>query len=59
MSQATELDDPRPQPPEAPGSNECCQSGCIPCVYDFYDEAMSDYREALKAWLQRHPENGG
>ncbi|OZI71104.1 oxidoreductase-like domain-containing protein [Bordetella genomosp. 12] len=56
MSQVTDADDPRPQPPEAPGPNECCQSGCIPCVYDFYSEAMDTYREDLKAWLARHPE---
>lgn len=56
MSQADYPDDPRPQAPEAPGPNECCQSGCIPCVYDMYDEAMGEYREALKAWLARHPE---
>lgn len=55
MSQV-EAADPRPEPPEAPGPNECCQSGCIPCVYDMYDEAMGNYRDALKEWLARHPE---
>ncbi|QWF53250.1 oxidoreductase-like protein [Bordetella hinzii] len=59
MSQVADLQDPRPVPPEAPGPNECCQSGCIPCIYDLYDEAMANYREALKAWLARHPEASG
>ncbi|OZI17696.1 oxidoreductase [Bordetella genomosp. 7] len=45
--------DPRPQPPQAPEPGDCCQSGCIPCVYDLYDEAMERYREALRAWQER------
>ncbi|MGW9064035.1 oxidoreductase-like domain-containing protein [Achromobacter animicus] len=46
--------DPPPVPPERPAPDECCNSGCIPCVYDLYDEAMDRYREALKAWRARH-----
>lgn len=46
--------DPPPVPPERPAPEECCNSGCIPCVYDLYDEAMDRYREALKAWRARH-----
>jgi len=49
-------DDPQPVPPIAPEPEECCNSGCIPCVYDTYNEAMDDYRAALKAWRARHPE---
>ncbi|CAJ50045.1 oxidoreductase-like domain-containing protein [Bordetella avium] len=45
--------DPRPQAPEAPGPNECCESGCIPCVHDLYAEAMEQYRQDLKAWQAR------
>ena len=56
MSQADYPDDPRPPAAEAPGPHQIWQSGCIPCVYDMYDEAMGEYREALKAWLARHPE---
>jgi len=51
---ATSNDDPPPVPPERPAPDECCNSGCIPCVYDLYDEAMDRYREALKAWRARH-----
>ncbi|AYD65475.1 hypothetical protein YH64_024905 [Achromobacter sp. LC458] len=47
-------DDPIPVPPEPPAPDECCNSGCIPCVYDRYDEAMENYRQALKAWRSRH-----
>lgn len=51
-------DDPPPVPPERPEPGECCNSGCIPCVYDLYDEAMDRYREALKAWRARHEAGG-
>lgn len=48
--------DPRPQPPEKPLPQECCESGCPICVYDLYAEALDGYRQALAAWLARHPE---
>ncbi|WP_191575694.1 MULTISPECIES: oxidoreductase-like domain-containing protein [Achromobacter] len=51
-------DDPPPVAPERPAPDECCNSGCIPCVYDLYDEAMDRYREALKAWRARHEAHG-
>lgn len=47
-------DDPAPQPPRQPELDECCRSGCSPCVFDRYDEAMERYRIALKAWQARH-----
>ena len=47
--------DPRPQPPEAPGPNECCESGCPLCVLDLYSDELRSYRERLAQWLQRHP----
>ncbi|WP_051003566.1 oxidoreductase-like domain-containing protein [Cupriavidus sp. BIS7] len=46
-------DDPRPQPPERPGDNECCGSGCDPCVFDFYNDEMERYRQELRAWEAR------
>lgn len=49
-------DDPRPQPPEAPLPSDCCDSGCDPCVNDTYAEELAHYRQALAAWLDRHPE---
>jgi len=48
--------DPMPQPPEKPMPEECCGSGCMPCVYDRYDDAVDTYRAALAAWQARHPE---
>jgi hypothetical protein len=45
--------DPRPEPPERPGDNECCQSGCEPCIFDMYADDMNEYRVALAAWEAR------
>lgn len=51
--------DPRPQPPEPPLASDCCDSGCDPCVNDTYAEELAYYRQALAAWLARHPEAAG
>ena len=42
-----------PQPPRAPEPGECCHSGCEPCVYDLYWEAVDRYEDALRAWETR------
>ncbi|MES2129504.1 MAG: oxidoreductase-like domain-containing protein [Pseudomonadota bacterium] len=47
-------EDPRPQPPEQPLPEDCCRSGCMPCVFDLYEEALTRYELALQAWLLRH-----
>ncbi|MBB3260272.1 hypothetical protein F4827_004949 [Paraburkholderia bannensis] len=46
-------DDPRPQPPERPDDNACCQSGCDPCIFDLYNDEVTRYRADLAAWEQR------
>ncbi|PCE22909.1 oxidoreductase [Paraburkholderia acidicola] len=46
-------DDPPPQPPRRPEPDDCCRSGCEPCVFDLYDEAVERYRVALAAWQAR------
>jgi hypothetical protein len=45
--------DDRPLPPTRPDSNDCCRSGCVPCVFDLYEEQLELYRVALKRWQQR------
>ena len=45
--------DPKPQPPREPEAWECCQSGCDPCVYDRYWEALDRYERALGEWEAR------
>ncbi|WP_404989428.1 oxidoreductase-like domain-containing protein [Caballeronia sp. LZ003] len=52
-------DDPRPAPPERPLPEDCCQSGCHPCVFDLYEEALERYEERLREWNARHGEASG
>lgn len=51
--------DPRPQPPEQPGDDECCRSGCDPCIFDLYHQELQRYREQLVQWEARQAEAGG
>lgn len=50
------FEEPPPQPPRDPESDECCQSGCVPCVYDIYWEAYARYEAALLEWQTRQRE---
>nr|WP_243049521.1 oxidoreductase-like domain-containing protein [Dyella sp. RRB7] len=47
--------DPPPTRPQRPDDEDCCGQGCVPCIFDLYDEAMGRYREQLAAWKERHP----
>lgn len=46
-------DDPPPVAPEPPGDNECCGSGCDPCVHDLFNAERERYFAALRAWKAR------
>ncbi len=48
--------DPKPEPPQPPDFEQCCGNGCDPCIYDLHGMAMDRYRQALRAWKERHPE---
>ncbi|RDI99882.1 hypothetical protein DVT68_03375 [Dyella solisilvae] len=52
---AAPSDDPPPTRPQRPDDEDCCGQGCVPCIFDLYDEAMGRYREELAAWKERHP----
>jgi hypothetical protein len=52
------VSDPRPQPPVQPELEDCCRSGCTPCVFDLYADAMERYRKALAAWEARQEPQG-
>lgn len=43
-----------PAPPVPPEPGECCGSGCTPCVFDLYEDALARYR-ALIAEAPGHP----
>ncbi len=47
-------DDPMPVAPAQPALEDCCRSGCVPCIFDLYEEAMERYRTRLNAWEARH-----
>jgi hypothetical protein len=44
----------RPVPPVQPELEDCCRSGCTPCVFDLYEEALERYQEELAAWEAAH-----
>jgi hypothetical protein len=52
-------DDPKPVKPTEPHPNECCNSGCDPCVYDMYFAELQAYEQALKRWQERQQANPG
>ncbi len=47
------VDDPQPVPPREPELEDCCQSGCDPCIFDIYQNALERYRIALREWQAR------
>ena len=55
-SPAPPMSDPMPEPPPPPDLDDCCGSGCNPCIFDLHDLAMERYRQALQEWRVRHPE---
>ena len=40
----------KPAEPRKPEPNECCGTGCIPCVMDLYEEDLQQYEQELAAW---------
>lgn len=48
--------DPRPLPPEKPLPGDCCDGGCDNCVLTVYSEELDEYKQALAAWRERHPD---
>jgi hypothetical protein len=48
-------DDPPPVRPVEPDAGDCCGEGCVPCIFDLYEQALDRYKEALAAWRERHP----
>ena len=40
----------RPVPPVQPELEDCCRSGCVPCVFDLYEDALERYEKELAAY---------
>ncbi|RBP48861.1 oxidoreductase-like domain-containing protein [Arenicella xantha] len=36
-----------PPKPERPAPEECCGGGCVPCVYDYYYDAMAKWQATV------------
>lgn len=58
MPASSAREDLPPTPPERPDDNECCQSGCDPCVFDWYAQEMQRYYAELEAWKKRQADAG-
>ncbi len=47
-----------PRPPREPDLDECCGSGCDPCVFDLYEQRFERWRvrcEQIRAQNAREP----
>ncbi|CEM18378.1 unnamed protein product [Vitrella brassicaformis CCMP3155] len=40
----------KPEPPEKPDPDDCCGSGCSPCIFDIYYTELEDYEKDLAVW---------
>lgn len=49
---------PRPVPPDPPDDDDCCRSGCDPCVFDLHAMAMERHRDELMAWEEKYASAG-
>ena len=38
-----------PRPPQKPDPAECCNSGCNPCILDYYDIALERWENRIRA----------
>lgn len=50
---AIPIDEPPPSPPVEPALEDCCGSGCMPCIFDIYEQQRERYRCELAAWTAR------
>lgn len=53
------LADPKPEPPNPDDYSGCCDSGCTPCVFDLYWDAVTSYEKALAEWQSRQTAQSG
>lgn len=44
--------------PTPPADNECCESGCEPCVWDLYREELAQWEKEQKEAVGSEQDNG-
>jgi hypothetical protein len=55
MSKPSDHNPELPAKPERPAPEECCGGGCVPCVYDYYYEAMEKWLALKQAHSAAKP----
>jgi hypothetical protein len=43
-----------PAPPEKPDSFECCGSGCVPCIFDYYYDQLIEWQGTYGITLEEY-----
>jgi Oxidoreductase-like protein, N-terminal len=38
-----------PDPPIRPEAYECCNRGCCPCIFDYYEDALERWKGMVAA----------
>jgi len=51
-------DDPPPVAPVRPEFDDCCGSGCNPCIFELYEQAVERFEAEYKAWEARRMKAG-
>jgi hypothetical protein len=37
-----------PRPPDRPDPQECCGRGCCPCIFDYYEDALTRWQTLVR-----------
>jgi hypothetical protein len=48
MSRASRKKPTFPAPPTKPDPAECCDRGCDPCIFDYYDRALERWKAKVR-----------
>ena len=64
MSTEHETDGPKlPPRPRQPEAEDCCGSGCDPCIFDLYEDALQRWEAQVERirqeWHEQRQQTGG